>query len=426
MENNNSSILTDEPFPLKSKFYRTALPGLIVVAALVVGLSIFSTLSAMKEVYLKLAQDRAETLVRSAIKLHPTAWDAFMQGTLSIEDMDILRKGFQEEVHELKLDKLKIYTENGLVIYSSKVEDIGKVESGLIFKLVVRTGKAEINSVSNVGHEELLEIYLPYRHSKDSPLLIFELYDPAGHIDSIVIRNGLLPALIPAALFIILIVLFWKQVSQGQKDIDQRTSALSSLSNKLESLVSNSAVSALRGIEGEAQIPSEKVYCTLFYSDIRDFTGFSEQKSPEAVVNFLNEIMGLQIDILKRFGGDVDKMIGDALLVRFDGVARHRDAVEAALEIQREITNANLARSVGIGVYSGLVVSGVIGPPDRRDFTVIGDSVNTAARLCTAAGEGEVVVDTETATQAGTECDKTETLQVKGRRLPLTVVRLKP
>ncbi|MCW9044875.1 MAG: hypothetical protein OQK35_00940, partial [Alphaproteobacteria bacterium] len=158
MENNNSSILTDEPFPLKSKFYRTALPGLIVVAALVVGLSIFSTLSAMKEIYLKLAQDRAETLVRSAIKLHPTAWDAFMQGTLSIEDMDILRKGFQEEVHELKLDKLKIYTENGLVIYSSKVEDIGKVESGLIFKLVVRTGKAEINSVSNVGHEELLEI----------------------------------------------------------------------------------------------------------------------------------------------------------------------------------------------------------------------------------------------------------------------------
>lgn len=103
--------------------------------------------------------------------------------------------------------------------------------------------------------------------------------------------------------------------------------------------------------------------------------------------------MALQVGILKRHGGDVDKMIGDVVLARFDGEDGGARAVTAARDIQQAAAEGDFAREIGIGIYNGAVISGAIGPVDHRDLTVIGDAVNTASRLCSAAAAGEIVVD---------------------------------
>ena len=167
-------------------------------------------------------------------------------------------------------------------------------------------------------------------------------------------------------------------------------------------------------------IPSRKVACALLYSDVRDFTGFAEAETPEAVVSYLNRLMTLQVEAVRAHDGDVDKMIGDALLARFDGPDAGRRAIDAAKDLLNRVDAEALPRGVGVGVYEGVVISGAVGARNRRDFTVIGDAVNVSARLCSAAAAGELVSDTAL---AGTDFGPAETLQVKGRQGGLEVRR---
>ena len=107
------------------------------------------------------------------------------------------------------------------------------------------------------------------------------------------------------------------------------------------------------------------------------------------------------VDAITRAGGDVDKMIGDAVLARFQGAQAEASAIAAARGALRNLEQADLPRGVGIGIYTGDVISGTVGSTDRMDFTVIGDSVNIAARLCSAAARGEIVADAATVKAAG-------------------------
>ena len=111
--------------------------------------------------------------------------------------------------------------------------------------------------------------------------------------------------------------------------------------------------------------------------------------------------MTIMVGAITRAGGDVDKLIGDAVLARFQGADAEARAIGAAREAIRLLDQADLPRGVGIGIYTGEVISGTVGSADRMDFTVIGDTVNLAARLCTAASRGEIVADTDTVTAAG-------------------------
>ncbi len=180
----------------------------------------------------------------------------------------------------------------------------------------------------------------------------------------------------------------------------------------MSSFVSDTAKHAARSATQDGDIPSLKTETTLFYSDIRDFTGFSEQNTPETVVGFLNRIMSLQVAAVQDQGGDVDKMIGDAVLARFDGDDGGERAINAAKRIQKAIREGDYPRAIGIGIHKGEVISGAIGPADRRDFTVIGDAVNISARLCSLAKANEIVVDAQLADET---FGNVETVQVKGR-----------
>ena len=123
----------------------------------------------------------------------------------------------------------------------------------------------------------------------------------------------------------------------------------------------------------------------------------SEKMKPERVVTTLNEYFSDMIDIVFKNNGTLDKIIGDELMVLFGAPLSGDDdtlrAVQTAIEMQKRIKELNLERKkrkespilVGAGINKGLVVSGNIGSRDMMDYTVIGDTVNVASRLCAAA-----------------------------------------
>jgi adenylate cyclase len=137
----------------------------------------------------------------------------------------------------------------------------------------------------------------------------------------------------------------------------------------------------------------DKCLATVMFSDIRGFTTRSENSTPESMIALLNRYYAEATAAIHGHGGAIDKFIGDGLMATF-GVLQplatpERNALEAAqdllMRIQRlnaELTSQGLAPiEIGVGIHRGDVLAGYVGSRKRRDFTVIGDAVNTASRL---------------------------------------------
>ncbi|MCD6224361.1 MAG: HAMP domain-containing protein [Deltaproteobacteria bacterium] len=152
----------------------------------------------------------------------------------------------------------------------------------------------------------------------------------------------------------------------------------------------------------DAWLKGRKNEATILFLDIRGFTSYSATKDPEVIVEELNEYFEIVTNIIIDYGGYIDKFIGDAVLAVF-GVPIHNKrhverGVQAAVEIQKKLFKAGnnkknkLLTSVGIGIDSGVVISGNIGTQVKMEYTVIGDSVNIASRLSGLAKSGEIVI----------------------------------
>lgn len=331
-----------------------------------------------------------------------------------------IRTAFSSEVKAQNLLELKVYDLERRVLYATDAEEIGTLENGAALREVIREAEAGIVTKTLVSGARQYELYVPVFDDEGSQQAVFELYEPVDYLNTILINSAVPIISIPGLFLLLLAFALNKLVGNAQTDINFRTAAINELRQRLESFVSENAVDAARGATSGGGIVSRKLTTTLFYSDIRDFTGFAEQNSPEHVVRFLNDLMTLQVVILGRHGGDVDKMIGDAVLARFDGADGAVRAVAAAREIMEEVSRTDLPRGLGIGIFRGEVISGAIGPEDRRDFTVIGDAVNVAARLCSVASEGEIVVAAELADE---NFRAAEHVSVKGRQEAVAIRR---
>ena len=160
---------------------------------------------------------------------------------------------------------------------------------------------------------------------------------------------------------------------------------------ELSKYVSSSTLQSLQNSE-----KGTNQYMTLFFSDIRGFTAFSEDKTPDGVVRILNEILNVQTEIIRSCSGDVDKYVADEIVALFSGENQEFNACRCALMIQKELEEHTAdkygALHVGIGLNSGEVILGRIGSETRADFTVIGDHVNFASRLCGIAAGGKVLI----------------------------------
>ncbi len=211
---------------------------------------------------------------------------------------------------------------------------------------------------------------------------------------------------------------------------------------EMQKFVSDSTVKMIKKSVNENQ-PShdkekhtERKQVTLFFSDIRGFTAMSEKMDPQDVVNILNEYLDVQSNIIKVFKGDIDKFVGDEIVAIFESGTMCVDAVSAAIEAQRKIAGLNRDRiqkglapvQIGIGINTGEVVMGSIGSHERMDFTVIGDNVNLAARLCGAAIPGEIIISKRVYDKLDKNTQKLirplRPIHVKGKVKPIEVYRV--
>ncbi|HEV7665651.1 MAG TPA: adenylate/guanylate cyclase domain-containing protein, partial [Chloroflexota bacterium] len=143
---------------------------------------------------------------------------------------------------------------------------------------------------------------------------------------------------------------------------------------------------------------------TILFADIRGFTRLSEVLPPEKLVAAINGCFEALDEAIERYGGEVDKFLGDAVMAIFGAPLAHDDdprrAVLAALDMHAALSryNTTLRKQIGvelemrIGINTGVVLAGPIGSHRKRAFTVMGDAVNVAARLEHAAPVGSILV----------------------------------
>lgn len=168
---------------------------------------------------------------------------------------------------------------------------------------------------------------------------------------------------------------------------------------------------------------------SVLFSDIRGFTTLSENRTPQEVVLLLNRYFTLQVAVVFKHGGTMDKFIGDCIMAFWGAPlddARHAEnAVRAALEMadvlqqfKKELGQEDADFDVGIGIHSGPAVVGLIGSEQRREFTAIGDTVNLASRIeGLTKGVSRILVSEETMHQCGAAFGFTPygSFEVKGR-----------
>jgi adenylate cyclase len=156
--------------------------------------------------------------------------------------------------------------------------------------------------------------------------------------------------------------------------------------------------------DGAIRLGGARLPVTVLFSDIRGFTAMAESMGPDAVAMFLSEYLSEMVEVIFEHGGTLDKFIGDAVMALWGAPIAHSDdpdrALKAAIAMQKAIEDLNRGWvasgrpeiGVGIGISHGEVFAGNIGSHRRLEYTVLGDAVNVAARLCAEAGPGEILV----------------------------------
>ncbi len=175
------------------------------------------------------------------------------------------------------------------------------------------------------------------------------------------------------------------------------------------------------------KLGGERKDCTILFTDVRGFTSLSETLPPEEVTELMNKALTLQVNAVKKYGGMVDKFIGDAMMAIFNApidLDMHEDrAILTAKEIQERMQEAELGIEIGIGINSGVVMLANCGSEDRFDYTAIGSNVNLAARCessCKAVGTN-IVIAKNTAQQTDIPLIKLEPIQMKGIAEPVEI-----
>ncbi|HYJ78129.1 MAG TPA: adenylate/guanylate cyclase domain-containing protein, partial [Longimicrobiaceae bacterium] len=170
-------------------------------------------------------------------------------------------------------------------------------------------------------------------------------------------------------------------------------------------------------LKGDIVLGGETRRVTTLFADVRGFTSLTEGMEPQRVIALLNEFMERASEAIDAEGGVVDKYVGDEVMALFGApVARGDDAeaaVRAALRIRDAVAELNHERrargepaiGVGIGINSGPAVAGNMGSSGRLNYTVLGESVNVASRLCDVAGIGDIVVTAAVLEEIGGHVD---------------------
>ncbi len=190
--------------------------------------------------------------------------------------------------------------------------------------------------------------------------------------------------------------------------------------------------------EGATRLGGDKRTIAVLFSDIRGFTALSETMRPDDMASLLTEYFTEMVDSVFRNDGTLDKFIGDAVMAQWGapiGTADDADkCMTAAIEMMKELDKLNAKwrgegrpeLQIGIGLNYGEAFAGNIGSERRLEFTVIGDTVNTASRLCSPAGPGEILISQEMrgALSKKPKLASCPPMELKGKSQPVPVYRV--
>jgi adenylate cyclase len=200
-----------------------------------------------------------------------------------------------------------------------------------------------------------------------------------------------------------------------------------------ERFLSPSIVEKIMANPNEIHLGGENQTVTILFSDIRGFTRMSEHMEPHAVVELLNEYFSELTDLIFESGGTLDKYLGDGIMAVYGAPFPKPDdalrATKTAVEMQRALADLNRnwesrgqpPLRMGVGVNTGPVTAGYIGSSRRMDYTVIGDAVNLASRLCSNAAGGQILVSDSTfgLLNGNVPARRLDPIRVKGKETPV-------
>ena len=221
-----------------------------------------------------------------------------------------------------------------------------------------------------------------------------------------------------------------------EKKVDERTKELVTLSNKLAKYFSPQVYQSIFSGKLDVKIQTQRKPLTVFFSDLEGFTELTERLEPEVLTDILTQYLTEMSKIAIKWGGTIDKFIGDALLVFFgdpNSNGNKEDAVACvsmAIEMLEKLkTLRKFWRDKGIskplnariGIHTGVCTVGNFGSEDRLDYTIIGNGVNLASRIETSAEPNKILLseDTYLLIKNYINCLKKQKISVKGISYPI-------
>ena len=228
---------------------------------------------------------------------------------------------------------------------------------------------------------------------------------------------------------------------KSQKKLSVANAKLANFSAKLSKYFSPEVYNSLFTGELDVKVQTQRKLLTIFFSDLEGFTELTERLEPEVLTELLTHYLTEMSKIALRWGGTIDKYIGDAIMIFFGDPAskgEKSDAVNCvrmAMEMVDQLAEVRaiwkdkglaLPLNARMGIHTGICTVGNFGSEDRLDYTVIGNGVNLASRLESNAKPNSILISEDTYLHVRSEinCSKNNTIKVKGVSYPVQTYKV--
>jgi class 3 adenylate cyclase/FixJ family two-component response regulator len=295
-------------------------------------------------------------------------------------------------------------------------------------------GEPEMDIVlSDINMPEMDGLTLLSKLSELKPLLKAVIVSAYGDMENIrtAMNRGAFDFVTKPINFEDLIITIEKTIKHSNQ-IKETLQAIKE-NNILKMYVDENVLNFMGKKEFESTImANETIDATVMFIDLCGFTKISETTAPDTVVTMINTYFDVMVAEIMEQQGFIDKFIGDAVMAVFRGDYHLDRAIDAALAVRNKINSIpkidalkGFEPKVSIGIKSGEMISGNIGSSSlkRLDYTVIGDTVNTAARLQDAAKPNQIIISENcyNKVKEAFHCKKLESITVKNKTEPLSV-----
>ena len=228
---------------------------------------------------------------------------------------------------------------------------------------------------------------------------------------------------------------------KSQKKLSVANAKLANFSTKLSKYFSPEVYNSLFTGELDVKVQTQRKLLTIFFSDLEGFTELTERLEPEVLTELLTHYLTEMSKIALRWGGTIDKYIGDAIMIFFGDPASKGEKADAvncvrmAMEMVDQLAEVRaiwkdkglaLPLNARMGIHTGICTVGNFGSEDRLDYTVIGNGVNLASRLESNAKPNSILISEDTYLHVRSEinCSKNNTIKVEGVSYPVQTYKV--